>query len=246
MKLILPLLMVALTASAYAAPMAAPRIHLKDGLSTNWAGYAALTSLASPQNGAVSDVKGSWTVPAVNCSVTPNAYSSFWIGIDGYSSNTVEQLGTDSDCSSGSPRYYAWYEMYPKYPYLIGISVTPGDVMSAEVKYQGNSNFLLTIKDVTTGASFSTTQRSKFAKRSSAEWIAEAPSSSGGVLPLADFGTAQFQSASATLNGHTGSINDSSWQYDAITMVTPSLVTKALPSSLSSGGSAFSVAWQHS
>ena len=51
---------------------------------------------------------------------------------------------------------------------------------------------------------------------SSAEWIAEAPSqcdstSSCTPLPLADFGTVQFTGASATANGHTGSIDDSNW-----------------------------------
>jgi hypothetical protein len=51
----------------------------------------------------VTDVTGSWTVPAVDCTSpngTPNGYSSFWVGIDGYGSNTVEQIGTDSDCVS--------------------------------------------------------------------------------------------------------------------------------------------------
>jgi len=244
MKKLTLLLVLVLVSSAYAAPMSAPRIHLKDGTSTNWAGYAVETSLAKPQS-AVTDVKGSWTVPAADCSVTPTAYSSFWIGIDGYSSNTVEQIGTDSDCSSGKPQYYAWYEMYPKFPSNLRMTVKPGDVMTAEVKYNANGKFLLTITDTTTGASFSTTQNGKSAKRSSAEWIAEAPSS-GGVLPLADFGTAQFQGASATLNGHTGTISDTSWQKDALTMATSSGVTKALPSSLSPDGSAFSVTWQHS
>ncbi len=48
---------------------------------------------------------------------------------------------------------------------------------------------------------------------SSAEWIAEAPSTtsqSAGdqVLPLADFGKVTFTCASATADGHTGSISD--------------------------------------
>jgi hypothetical protein len=70
----------------------APNIHVKEGTSLNWAGYAIETNLNKPQSGAVTDVKGSWVVPTVDCLATPNAYSSFWIGIDGYSSNTVEQI----------------------------------------------------------------------------------------------------------------------------------------------------------
>jgi hypothetical protein len=222
-----------------------PRIHIRDSNSTNWSGYAVVTSLSSPQKGAVSDVQGSWIVPSVDVSVTPNAYSSFWIGIDGYSSNTVEQIGTDSDTSSGTPQYYAWYEMYPKYPVTLNMKVSPGDTMSAEVEYLGSNRFLLTITDVTTGATFSTTQKSGSARRSSAEWIAEAPSSRSGVLPLADFGTVYFSGVQATLNGHAGSLSDTAWQYDAITMTTSSGTIKAQPSSPPSGGTGFSVTWYH-
>jgi len=35
---------------------------------------------------------------------------------DTFNSTSVEQLGTDSDCDSGTPSYYAWYEMYPNHP----------------------------------------------------------------------------------------------------------------------------------
>jgi len=224
----------------------APRIHVKEGTSTNWAGYAVLTNLAAPQKGAVTDVKGSWVVPFVDCVSTPSAYSSFWVGIDGYSSNTVEQTGTDSDCSSGTARYYAWYEMYPKFPFNLKMKISPGDVMSAEVAYIGNGKFRLVITDTTTGAIFSTTQTSKNAAKSSAEWIAEAPSSSGGVLPLANFGTASFNSAYATLNGVTASINSPNWQNDAINMTTQSGILKAQTSVLSPDGTNFSVSWQHS
>ncbi len=224
----------------------APKIHWKNGQSTNWAGYAVITNPDPPQRNIVSEVKGSWIVPSVNCSSTPTAYASFWIGIDGYSSNTVEQIGTSSECHSGTPRYYVWYEMYPKLPVIINMTVSPGDTMSAEVKYLGQgSNFQLSIADTTTGTTFSTIEKSKRAKRSSAEWIAEAPSS-GSVLPLANFGTVYFQNAQATINGVTGSINNPGWLNDAITMVTPSGVVKAHPSSLSTDGKNFSVTWQHS
>src|SRR5437899_2952963 len=70
--------------------------------STNWSGFAVTGS-------GVTDAKGSWIVPSVTCS-SSTTYSSYWVGIDGYSSNTVEQTGTDSDCSSGHGVYYAWYE----------------------------------------------------------------------------------------------------------------------------------------
>lgn len=71
--------------------------------SENWSGYAVTVS-------SLTVAKGSWTVPAVNCSKTPNTYAAFWVGIDGYSSSTVEQTGTLAQCSGSSAAYYAWYE----------------------------------------------------------------------------------------------------------------------------------------
>ncbi len=76
--------------------------------STNWSGYAVTGA-----NGAFTDVKATWVQPTATCGSRKTAYSSFWVGLDGYSSNSVEQLGTDSDCSRGRATYYGWWEMYP-------------------------------------------------------------------------------------------------------------------------------------
>src|ERR1700678_2931249 len=58
--------------------------------STNWAGYADTA-------GTYTTVSASWTQPAGTCS-SGDTYAAFWIGIDGYSSSTVEQTGTELDC----------------------------------------------------------------------------------------------------------------------------------------------------
>ena len=222
----------------------APRIKVKAGTSTNWSGYAVQTNLQTPQSGVVTDVKGQWKVPSVTCG-TATTYSSVWVGIDGYSDGTVEQTGTEQDCSGGQARYSAWYEMYPKFPVTLSMSIQPGNVISAEVAFDSN-RFILTLTNLSTGASFSTSQRLNRSGRSSAEWIVEAPSSSGGVLPLANFETATISSASATISGHTGSISDAAWQNDRIDMVNSSAGIKAQTSALGSGGSSFSVAWKSS
>src|SRR5437660_833616 len=105
--------------------------------STNWSGYAAETNMFSPQGGAVSAVSANWTVPAVTGGGT--AYSSMWVGIDGYSSPTVEQIGTDSDLVNGVPTYYAWYEMYPSYSVTISsVAVHVGDQVNASVNYSAH------------------------------------------------------------------------------------------------------------
>lgn len=226
--------------SAAAQPLihhSAPRIHLHDGRnsqSTNWSGYANTGTTFT-------DVKGSWTQPSATCSSGQTAYSSFWVGIDGDTTNTVEQTGTDADCSSGTPTYYAWYEMYPKFPVNLSGTVRPGDAITAEVKYNGSGNFTLTISDTTQGWTFTTNQRSRKAALGSAEWIAEAPSSSGGVLPLANFGTVSF--SNCTANGKSISANPNP---DEIVMVTSSGTVKAQPSGLNSSGTGFSVSWKHS
>ncbi len=225
-------------------------VHARAGSSNslNWAVYA-VTAAA----GSVSDVKGSWVVPAIQgtCPST-NQYSSFWVGIDGFNSNTVEQTGTDSDCRGGAPAYYAWYEFYPHPSKVIsGLAVHPGDVMSAEVLYSGG-RFTVTIKDVTTGASSQASAKVNGAQRSSAEWIAEAPSSSGGILPLADFGTVSFgvdttgvaSTCTATIAGATGAIGAFGSSVQSITMVTSTGAVKASPSSLSTDGTSFSVSWK--
>lgn len=219
-----------------------PRVKLKNGTSLNWAGYAIETNLTNPQSKAVSDVKGSWIVPAVNCAGTiSNTYSATWLGIDGYSDNTVEQTGSEQDCISGQARYSVWYEMYPRASHTIGMIINPGDTLNAEVSYIGNNYFSLTLANASTGKSFTIVQKLN-AQRQSAEWIMEAPSS-GGVLPLANFGTQTFSGAQATVNNHTGTISNSSWQYDQITMTNSSGTPKATPSPLTPDGSGFSVTW---
>ena len=81
--------------------------------SENWSGYVAATDPNGGEPGVVSDVKATWTVPAVNCASTPSAAVGVWVGIDGVFSPTVEQTGTASNCVGGQPSYYAWLEIYP-------------------------------------------------------------------------------------------------------------------------------------
>lgn len=191
----------------------------------------------------MTDVKGTWQVPFVTGN--SNAWSSAWVGIDGYSSATVEQIGTDQDTSKRSTAYYAWYEMYPGPSMLIqDFAVNPGNLINAEVRYIGSDQYVLSLSNTSTGRSFQTTQ-TLVGQRSSAEWVMEAPSS-GTILPLANFGTIDFSGCSATIDGVSGPI--SAWPNDPMTMVGGNkkrTYTKAAPSALSAAGDAFSVTWSH-
>jgi hypothetical protein len=210
-------------------PFFGPNHRISHSTSSNWSGYSAI-------NGRYTSVSASWKQPTASCT-SQTTYSSFWVGLDGDGSSTVEQTGTSADCSGGSPRYYAWYEMYPKFPTNLSLAVRPGDSMSGSVTTDGSGHFTLTIRNATTGASFTTTQTLKHARLASAEAIAEAPSSSGGVLPLTNFGTVGF--SAVTVNGQAiGAFNP-----DRIDMVSGG-VTKATTSALS-GGTSFSVTWKH-
>ena len=76
--------------------------------SYNWAGYADVSTTA----GTFTNVGGSWTVPAADLHIEER-FTSDWVGLDGFSTATVEQDGTASQCFQGVPLYYSWYEMYP-------------------------------------------------------------------------------------------------------------------------------------
>lgn len=175
--------------------------------SYNWSGYAVTGA-----KGSVSAVTASWIVPAVSCSSAlddTSGAAAFWVGIDGWTSTTVEQIGTDSDCATPSgaasttPTYYAWYEFYPQNSYYIGnpntgfrgYVVQPGDVMAAEVKANGGGSFTVILSDTTKGWTFLTTSNVPNAQQTSAEWITETPygcKTQSGYCEFPDFGTIEY------------------------------------------------------
>lgn len=211
-------------------PLARHHGGLFNSTSTNWSGYAAHASTYTT-------VSATWVQSTGSCT-SANRFSSFWVGLDGYNSNSVEQTGTDTDCSSGHPVYYGWYEMFPNPSFSFGSTVAAGDTMHASVSFASSNQFTLTLQDVTRGWTSRTTKTLSGAPRSSAEVIIEAPccTSSGGVLPLADFGTVHL--SNALVNG--SAIGNTS--PDKITMVNSSGQDKDTVSSLS-GGTAFSATW---
>jgi len=199
--------------------------------STNWSGY-----VVTGGSGAFNSVSSNWTEPSASCS-GGTQYAAFWVGLDGYNSDSVEQTGTDSDCSGGSPDYYGWYEMYPADPVYFTNPVAPGDSMSASVTVSG-TNYTLTLTDNTQGWTQTENETGSFSN-SSAEVITEAPSSSEGPLPLADFGTINYSGASAN-GGPMGSQNPTS-----ITMVGSSGDQLDSTSGIDGSGD-FSNTWQAS
>jgi hypothetical protein len=226
-------------------------------VSSNWAGYAVTGPSVRFKS-----VSAQWVQPAVSCA-GHLGYSGFWVGLGGYrqESAALEQMGTEADCgASGGGHYFAWYELVPKSPVDLRLTIHPGDRIATSVSVSGQ-HVRLALRDLTTRASYVTTQRASPIDVSSAEWIAEAPSVCYGqnchVLPLANFGSVPFSEASATTtNGHKGPISDSAWSLSAIELLgsgaglgparfsSPATAATATPTRLTSAGSAFTVAWQ--
>jgi Peptidase A4 family len=158
--------------------------------STNWSGYAVHSTRYR-------NVSATWIEPAAKCtSAKAKQYAAFWVGLDGYlpTSGSVEQTGTDSDCSGKTPHYYGWYEFFPAAPVFFKTLVKPGNEMTASVTFSGTDTYTLVLRNVSRGWTHTIVKHATGLARSSAEVITEAPSSSSGVLPLADFGTQTFSS----------------------------------------------------
>jgi hypothetical protein len=207
--------------------------------STNWSGYAAYGTTFT-------DVKGSWVQPAADCSSVKGqktTIAAFWAGLDGYTSGTVEQTGTESDCVGKTPVYFAWYEFYPAG--LVALDqntypVVPGDTLTAEVSQDGDT---VTVNLDSTNSSWPSGGKTVSMSAagldfSSAEWIMEAPRHS-----LTDFGSVDFSGATASDANNTDK-SISSWSNDQIDLVNhwgPHGSVLATPSALGGGGKTFTI-----
>jgi hypothetical protein len=198
----------------------------------NWSGYAAAGTA-----GTFTSVSSSWTQPTVTCGAA-DAFSSFWAGLDGDGTPTVEQTGTEADCSDGAAVYAGWYEIFPNAPVFYDEPVQPGDAMTASVTSNGDGSFTLTLSDTTQNWTQTTDQTVPGAQLGSAEVIAEAPSSQA-VLPLANFAAVNF--TDAMVNGQPiGDDNPT-----ALTLVSGNGTPEATSSALT-GQSGFTVTWDSS
>lgn len=95
---------------------------------TNFAGYAATTATS------VTLVQATWNIPRVDCSVTPTATSSEWVGVGGDNVYPFPQAGTDADCVSGHASYDVWCS---KGAFATNHHVSPGDSITTKVWSSG-------------------------------------------------------------------------------------------------------------
>jgi hypothetical protein len=205
-----------------------------------WAGYVVRAGTR-----AFSELTASWTQPRVVCN-RPGSSASFWIGLGGAraSSKSLEQIGTSADCSERAVvSYSAWYQLFPAPPAELPLSVGPGDHLTAKVNVSAGI-VGLSLRNDTSGSSFSTEIWMRAPETDSAEWIVEAPSAcftSCTPLPLADFGNAKFTNAATGVEAHSGTIGDRAWSRLRLEMAQRRGRTAAVATRLSDDGSSFSV-----
>jgi Peptidase A4 family len=192
-----------------------------------WSGYAVTAA------GPYASITGSWNIPTMKCS-HGGGDASPWIGIDGWSDSTVEQIGIDLDCVSGVASYHPWVEMYPGPSDYFKDTVHAGDTLTASVSVSGKS-WVLTESDLNTGWT-KTFHETSADKLSSAEAIIEDIGNSG-APPVPDFQTVKF--TNITVNGKplasAGTVHKTTLQRGS---------TKLSKESTLSGGN-FSITWLH-
>ena len=210
--------------------------------SFNWSGYADTAT----KHQTFTKVSGAWTTPSVTCNAE-DQITSDWVGLDGFNSNTVEQLGTISWCFQGAPTYFTWYEMFPKGTVEVGMALKPGDKISASVT-RTNTSYALKLTDSTTaGNNISVTKTCALATcvDTSAEWISERPSFSIGIVPQAHYNAFKLTSGSVTASGKTTTIGAGPG-VNSITMIDATQTYNLNTVSALTAGAAFSTTWKNS
>lgn len=228
-----------------------------ESISSNWSGYALEAPAGSDLE--FTSITGTWTQPKATCDSGSEAASAFWVGLGGETdaATSLEQTGTSADCdANGVAHYYAWYELLPAAAIQVPLKVKPGDRITTSVNVTGTT-VLIQIKNRTRKTSFTKSLPMDAPDLTSAEWVAEAPSScdqtgtSCNILPLANFGTVTFSKASAIASTHPGTISDPTWSRVSIRLVPEaarfSRLTEstagALPGAIAADGRGFPVSW---
>ena len=156
-------------------------------------------------------------------------------------SGDLIQVGTQNIVSAdGTVTASAFFELLPDYSRPVpGVSVSPGDSMTASITRISGDQWNITITDNTNGQSNSqmVTYSSSL---SSVEWIEEDPSySDNNLIPFDYYGSTRFSNSSAATSSGAASISASGAQ--PIVLVNNAGQTLSIPSILTVGGGGFTV-----
>ncbi len=194
-------------------------------------------------------------------------------GADGQEALEQDGTEANCD-SSGTAHYYAWYELVPKAPVRVDLAVQPGDHMTATTTVNGHQVIETIVNQTTGQSFSKTlTMSNPDVSTAEWVAEAPSQCQSGATnctaLPLSNFGKVSFTSASATdSSGHTGTISSNDWSTAALTLNSSDSSSagsipaaygygygygdtgssaasgSAAPSSLTDGGSAFTVSYK--
>jgi hypothetical protein len=217
------------TPAALAAPASAARgpadlTAQNAGLdSTGWAGYEL-----SGASGAFSSVSANWAEPTATCT-KGNQSAAFWVGLDGVSSDSVEQVGSIAECTGGTASYLGWYDVYPADPVYFTKVVKPGDALSASVTFSGTKTYTLVLTDSTQDWTQTATVSETGLARSSAEVVTSGPGADGSSPELTDFGKVTYTdcTVNATSMGTQSPVKVTMVDDAGNVMVSPSAMTSA-------------------
>lgn len=189
----------AASARMHLAPghLAGTTLPYKQVNSTNWSGYAQ----AKDPAGTFSAVESTWIVPTVKTGIAGKQYASDWVGIGGFSEDTLVQAGTGEWNANGTAKYNAWTEILPAAEVPIsGLTISPGDKIKTIVEETSTKVWKMTVKDLTTGQSGGKTVSYK-SSGESAEAIHERPEVGTGLATLAKTNNVTFEPAFYSTSG---------------------------------------------
>jgi len=225
--------------------------HGTEVLNQNWSGYQQQAGAGS----VFSSVAGTWTVPSISCTGTPNSKAAAWIGIG---DTTIQQEGTTAQCVGGHLSYFAWVEMwgdpqcYGGYQAVYEPAVYPvhaGDVLRGEVLAPSSvspGHWLFQMRDLSAGWSlFFIVAAPAKSDQSVAEWILERPSTcppSGCTIDqLPNSGKFAFRSTTAALAGSNSTSTPTTVEMEMSNAT--GTVMLANPGPLDPASASFSEAW---
>jgi Peptidase A4 family len=222
------------------APTFAPLAEYYGG--SNWTGYIDLAHRGVKFR----YVATRFRVPTATCT-SSNSKASFWVGLDGAGTPTVEQVGISTNCQNGHPRYQSWYEMFPEGAQY-KFSVHPGDSISMWVSQNSSGGiYELSVTDTTAGHTASFVQPGlcpprKTCESATAEVILEADNGTN----LSRFTTVSFTGSTViTRSGASGGFrNTGSWSLRKSLMTGRNGAPLAAVSATSHNGEGFSFTYR--
>lgn len=167
-----------------------------------------------------------WNLPWYTGDGSTNTYQAIWPGLgSGTWADQLVQAGSEQDYVNGSFPSYYWIEVYPEFGFyeIANMQARQNDLVDVEVAVASGTSALnealFVISDLTTGQSSGLMSMSfTGSSGSQADYIVEAPVTSGVVYPLTHFAVAtlsdtKFIRADGT-SGTPGSVAHVSYYLD--------------------------------